>query len=393
MKRNFLILVFLITSIVFLCTTGFAGTHTITQDNIAILDNNPVGSAGSITMPDLVDIGLSITPYSGVNISVDLTNSDISGISIVLYDPNNKVYTLFDGATGGTHLSESYPVPTDPVAGDLRDWWGVNPSGTWYLQVRDSHYLNNGTDGQFSWSITFDEQLFDPVPLPDADSDGIRDSFDNCPNTFNPDQADNDGDDIGDVCDTVANAGSDQVVFDTVTLDGSGSHGHDGTAVSYDWLLEYRGDGSYNQTATGVNPTITNLYPGFYDVTLTVTDDQSASTTDTSLVAAAGSCSCTSSTMHVESVVASAVGSSKGKSYGEVKVTVADDCGNPVVDATVTGTFSGDFNETRSGVTEISGVAVIRTISDFKKPSFQFCVDNVVKGSLVYDNIESCDTN
>ena len=35
----------------------------------------------------------------------------------------------------------------------------------------------------------------------DEDGDGHLDSADNCPNRFNPDQADGDGDDVGDVCD------------------------------------------------------------------------------------------------------------------------------------------------------------------------------------------------
>jgi hypothetical protein len=37
--------------------------------------------------------------------------------------------------------------------------------------------------------------------FPDADVDGIADGNDNCPNVANPDQADNDIDHLGDVCD------------------------------------------------------------------------------------------------------------------------------------------------------------------------------------------------
>jgi uncharacterized low-complexity protein len=40
-------------------------------------------------------------------------------------------------------------------------------------------------------------------PEPDADLDGIPDSEDNCVNDFNPNQADQDGDGIGDICDIV----------------------------------------------------------------------------------------------------------------------------------------------------------------------------------------------
>jgi UDP-3-O-[3-hydroxymyristoyl] glucosamine N-acyltransferase len=40
-----------------------------------------------------------------------------------------------------------------------------------------------------------------PPPDLDADNDGVPDTADNCPATFNTDQADLDGDDVGDVCD------------------------------------------------------------------------------------------------------------------------------------------------------------------------------------------------
>lgn len=44
---------------------------------------------------------------------------------------------------------------------------------------------------------------FDPDggELPDRDGDGIPDHLDNCPDVYNPDQADMDGDGIGDACD------------------------------------------------------------------------------------------------------------------------------------------------------------------------------------------------
>jgi peptidoglycan/xylan/chitin deacetylase (PgdA/CDA1 family) len=41
------------------------------------------------------------------------------------------------------------------------------------------------------------------VPIDsDTDADGVPDSEDNCPNTYNPDQTDSDGDGIGDACDS-----------------------------------------------------------------------------------------------------------------------------------------------------------------------------------------------
>jgi hypothetical protein len=43
---------------------------------------------------------------------------------------------------------------------------------------------------------------FHVLPPPDRDGDGVPDDTDNCPDVANPDQADSDGDGIGNACDT-----------------------------------------------------------------------------------------------------------------------------------------------------------------------------------------------
>lgn len=80
-------------------------------------------------------------------------------------------------------------------------------------------------------------------------------------------------------------AGPDQTVSDaddnaneTVTLDGSGSMDANGIIVSYDWS---KGGSSI---ATGVNPTVT-LALGMHTLTLTVMDDEGASSSDEVVVA------------------------------------------------------------------------------------------------------------
>ena len=85
----------------------------------------------------------------------------------------------------------------------------------------------------------------------------------------------------------VAESGVDQVVR-TVNLDGSGSYDPDGSIINYDWSLQHRGNTSYNKTASGPTPTVSDLQPGFYDVFLTVTDNLGQRIQNSMLLAVAG---------------------------------------------------------------------------------------------------------
>ena len=85
-----------------------------------------------------------------------------------------------------------------------------------------------------------------------------------------------------------ANAGTEQIVFNKVILDGSQSSDPDGSIVLYEWKLNHTTNPAYNKTATGMKKTVSNLKKGFYNVILTVTDDESGTDTDTILLAVAG---------------------------------------------------------------------------------------------------------
>jgi hypothetical protein len=88
----------------------------------------------------------------------------------------------------------------------------------------------------------------------------------------------------------VADAGPDQVVFDEVTLDGSGSSDPEGTIILYEWLLIHNEDPAFNKIKLGFDPvvTVTDLSPGFYSVILTVTNDVDLKNSDVMSLAAAG---------------------------------------------------------------------------------------------------------
>jgi hypothetical protein len=88
-----------------------------------------------------------------------------------------------------------------------------------------------------------------------------------------------------------ADAGPDQVGWGEFMLDGSNSYDPDGKILSYVWQVKHRGDEETEvMILEGESPTLSDLDSGFYDVALTVTDNDENSAEDTMLLAVAGKC-------------------------------------------------------------------------------------------------------
>ena len=117
---------------------------------VPIADNNPVGTNDTIDVPDA---GLA----KKLTVSVDITNSDMKFVSVILYDAANVAYQLYDKGSAGGTLKTTYPTPTKTLTGDLTTWHGKNPKGKWRIRVTDSKFLNNTFDGAIkSWSVNVD---------------------------------------------------------------------------------------------------------------------------------------------------------------------------------------------------------------------------------------------
>jgi len=117
---------------------------------VPIADNNPIGVASAIVVPD-TGIARKIT------VTVDISNSKFGGVEVQLHAPDKSKYVLFNKDASVKALKTSYPVPSKPISGNLDQWKGKNPKGKWILQVIDTQFLNNGNDGAIhSWQITVD---------------------------------------------------------------------------------------------------------------------------------------------------------------------------------------------------------------------------------------------
>ena len=108
----------------------------------------------------------------------------------------------------------------------------------------------------------------------DSDADGVSDITDNCPLTYNPDQADADGDGVGDVCDNcpdVANPDQADADFNGVgdACDGGGGAGG-GAAIA----IAKTADAEEVHAGDLVNYTYEVTNPGDDPLDVTVSDDK-----------------------------------------------------------------------------------------------------------------------
>lgn len=97
----------------------------------------------------------------------------------------------------------------------------------------------------------------------------------------------------------------------------------------------------------------------------------------------------------VGSVTVTTVGIGKGLKRGRATVVVVDDLGGLVEGATVTGDFSGTFDEQgHTGVTDLTGTTVIDTDGSQKgSVSVTFCVTSITHPALIPWTGYSCASN
>jgi len=97
----------------------------------------------------------------------------------------------------------------------------------------------------------------------------------------------------------------------------------------------------------------------------------------------------TATSISVGSVVTDIQTAGKGQKFGTATITVADDLGNPVAGASVSGTFSGSWTESASGITDANGsVTFVTSNSLGGGVTVNFCVSSL-SGDLPHDTSNS----
>ena len=148
-------------------STQFVETFSMTanEKGMKIPDNTGVEAISTVSVPS---VGIAEEFFK---INVDIQNTDLSTLALVLLPPNDKKtgYILCDpcGNKNEKALKTSFPVPSKTVTGDLSSWLGKNPAGTWNLKVKDTSYciyqldkvncdIDTTTDGKINdWSVSF----------------------------------------------------------------------------------------------------------------------------------------------------------------------------------------------------------------------------------------------
>lgn len=178
-----------------------------------------VPDAGTATAVAVVDAG-EAAPILDVNVTMSITHAAVEELDVVLGHGSDTVALADVEIPLLQPLGSDWVNFTDTVWDDEAPLTSAYPTGAGQAPFTGPHRPTealtafDGDDAQGQWTLTVTDEIpvtgpgatLDPWVLTvvydcDLDKDGIANKVDNCATTANTDQADHEGDRIGDECD------------------------------------------------------------------------------------------------------------------------------------------------------------------------------------------------
>jgi len=170
-----------------------------------------ISSGSGATYTAVINI-VDDLPIDDVNVTINIDHTWVSDLDVSLQSPagtvvnltfgnggsaDNYTDTVFDDDAGSSITIGSAPFTgTFQPEGSLADFNGEMTMGDWTLIVTDNFNGDGGFINLFELGLCVVGEFAE-----DTDGDGVNDLADNCVDIANADQADLDGDGLGDVCD------------------------------------------------------------------------------------------------------------------------------------------------------------------------------------------------
>lgn len=157
--------------------------------------------------------GVNVALLPGTSIAVSINNVN-GGYPLGTAASNPQYYTNNDLSDGGGSVNTEMDGLTVVFSVDAQ----VNKGETNHIKLA----IADAGDSIYDSNIFLKAESFVNQPA-DTDADGIPDSEDNCIMTYNPDQADSDGDGIGDECEVTVEFDTDTVELGFSKMTGGGT--------------------------------------------------------------------------------------------------------------------------------------------------------------------------
>lgn len=230
---------------------GSSTSVTVTAEGIHNISYFSVDNSGNAESPKSMIVMIDKTPPTGsivINNDAAMTTTTSVTLNLLATDSfsgDSQVRFSEDGANWSIWLpfaataNWTFSKATDPLVIYAQF---MDVAGNVATVYSDSIYLDTDGDGVHN-SIDNCPLVSNPDQADrngngigdacdgDIDGDGIVDTRDNCPTTFNPDQKDSDGDGIGDTCDPCPNdptnacAQASQIISSSITQPATVSNG------------------------------------------------------------------------------------------------------------------------------------------------------------------------